>query len=26
LQVIGGHHFQYFVRPEGQRVLARWLS
>jgi hypothetical protein len=25
-QVIGGHHFQYFLPPEGQRVLARWLS
>jgi hypothetical protein len=26
VQVVGGHHFQYFVSPEGQRVLARWLS
>lgn len=26
VQVIGGHHFQYFVPPEGQRVLARWLG
>jgi hypothetical protein len=26
IQVIGGHHFQYFVPPEGHRVLARWLE
>ena len=26
VQVISGHHFQYFLPPEGQRVLARWLS
>jgi hypothetical protein len=26
LQIISGHHFQYFLPPEGQRVLARWLS
>jgi hypothetical protein len=26
VQVVGGHHFQYFSPPEGQRVLARWLS
>jgi hypothetical protein len=26
VQVVGGHHFQYFLPPEGQRVLARWLS
>ncbi len=26
VQVLSGHHFQYFVPPEGQRVLARWMS
>jgi hypothetical protein len=26
VQVVSGHHFQYFLPPEGQRVLARWLS
>ena len=26
VQVISGHHFQYFLPPEGHRVLARWLS
>ena len=26
VQVISGHHFQYFLQPEGHRVLARWLS
>jgi hypothetical protein len=25
VQVIGGHHFQYFVSPEGARLLADWL-
>ncbi|MCC9077557.1 caspase family protein [Litorilinea aerophila] len=24
--VLGINHFQYFYSPEGQRVLARWLS
>ena len=26
VQVVSGHHFQYFLPPEGHRVLARWLS
>jgi hypothetical protein len=26
VQVVGGHHFQYFVPSEGQRVLMRWLG
>jgi hypothetical protein len=26
VQVVSGHHFQYFLPAEGQRVLARWLS
>jgi hypothetical protein len=26
VQVVSGHHFQYFLPQEGQRVLARWLS
>ena len=26
VQVVSGHHFQYFLPPEGQRVLARWLG
>jgi pimeloyl-ACP methyl ester carboxylesterase len=26
VQIVGGHHFQYFSPPEGQRVLARWLG
>lgn len=26
VQVIGGHHFDYFHSEESRRVLARWLS